>query len=152
MSVADKTVRDNAYRIGKMSAIQQFHVTRRLGAVSGALGEGLSRLVKSGGAARLLESGGDGAMTVIEPLLTAIGRMTDEDSNYVINTCLAHVTRRVGETAWSPVQSSPGNMMFPDVDMFVMLVLVWHVLEFNLQGFFSALLSALPDPAAREQR
>lgn len=136
------------YRIGKMDAIRQFHVTRKLAAVSAGLGEGIARL-QAGGGAKALLSEGAGAMRVITPLMEAVGRMSNEDAEYVIGTCLGVVQRNQGvggAPAWSPVQASPGILMFPDIQMSCMIALVWRVMEFNLGGFFSELLSVLPAP------
>ena len=133
----------STYQFGKLSAMEQFHVMRRLASVSSGLGEGISRLQQAGGAKALLADGG-AALDVVSPLLRAIGSMSNEDSEYVINTCLKVVRRRQGEVAWAQVQSSPGVLMFPDIGMTAMIALVWRVLEFNLGGFFSELLSALP--------
>lgn len=150
MSTVEHEVYGNVYQFGKMDAIRQFHVMRRLGTVSSGLGEGISRLSAAGGAAELLRDGSR-AMLVVGPLLEAIGRMTNEDSEYVINTCLAVVKRRQGATSFSPVQVNPGQLMFPDISMTCMIALVFRTLEHNVGGFFSELLSALPAPAVEEQ-
>jgi hypothetical protein len=140
----EKTVFGHLYLIGRLDAIQQFHVMRRLGAVSSGLGEGIARLQRSGGARKLLDTGGEGALDVISPLLIAVGEMSQENVDYVLDTCLGVVQRQEGKIAWSPIRVS-GKMMYPDVDMPAMVMIVWHVLEFNLKGFFSTLLSALPE-------
>ena len=151
MSTIEHEVYGNVYQFGKMDAIRQFHVMRRLAAVSSGLGEGIMRLQKIGGAREILSDDGPGIMSVVAPLLDAIGKMSNEDSEYVINTCLSVVKRRQGATSFSPVQITSGQLMFPDIGMTCMVALVWRVLEFNLGGFFSELLSALPAPAAEEQ-
>jgi hypothetical protein len=130
------------YQFGKLDAFQQFHVARRLGAVTSGLGEGIVQLQAGGGAAKLADSGG--IMRVVQPLLEAIGRMQDSDANYVMHTCLSVVKRKQGATSWASVQTAPGYLMFPDIEMTCMIALVYRVLEFNLGGFFSELLSALP--------
>lgn len=138
----------NTYLIGKLDAIRQFHVTRRLATVSAGLGEGISRLHGIGGAKALLVEGA-GAMSVIAPLMQAIGQMSNDDAEYVIGTCLSVVQRQQGTggiVAWSPVQAAPGVLMFPDIQMTCMIALVWRVMEYNLGGFFSELLSVLPAP------
>ena len=50
----------NKYMIGRLDAIQQFHVMRRLGVVSSGLASSIVILQKNGGAKKLLESGGEG--------------------------------------------------------------------------------------------
>jgi hypothetical protein len=148
MSSVQHEVYGNTYQFGKLSAMEQFHVMRRLASVSSGLGEGVMRLKNSGGAVELLKDGSK-AMGVVAPLLEAIGRMSNEDSEYVINTCLKVVRRQQGP-AWSQVQASPGVLMFPDIGMTAMVALVWRTLEFNLGGFFSELLSVFPAMGVEE--
>jgi hypothetical protein len=131
----------NTYLFGKLNAFQQFHVMRRLASVSSGLGEGISRLQAGGGAAKMQETGA--ILSVIQPLISAIGNMSNEDSEYVLQTCLGVVQRRVG-TSFSPIQSAPGDLMFPDIEMLTMVMLVWRTLEFNLGSFFDVLRSVLP--------
>ena len=136
----------NTYRFSKISAMEQFHVVRRLTAVSSSLGEGIIRMQKAGGAGQVLNAENPDIIGVVTPLLKAIGEMSNEDSEYVINTCLKAVARKQGDVAWAQVQASPGVLMFPDIKLPVMLALVWRTLEFNIGGFFSELLSVLSTP------
>ncbi len=140
------------YQFGKLSAMEQFHVMRRLAAVSSGLGEGISKLQAAGGAAAILSRDPSQIVSVVSPLMTAIGKMSNEDSEYVINTCMKVVQRKEGDVAWTPVQSSPGHLMYADIGLTAMVALVWRTLEFNLGGFFSELLSALPSAETEDQK
>ena len=138
-----------SYKIGRMNAITQFHVMRRLHALAASAGETLAAVQKMGGAAELERAirekrPGENIMEVIEPVMRALGHMTDEEVNYVLHNCLVVVERQVtGGNGWAPVMPQPGSLMFSDIGMPHMIVLVWHVLRVNLANFFSDLLSAL---------
>lgn len=142
MSVQEFEVYGQKYRITKLNAFQQFHVTRRLYAVSSGFGTGLDYLMKNGGAERMKKEGLN-FLGVIEPVVAAIGRMSNEDSEYVINTCLGAVFRSQSGGAWVPVMPVPGQLQFEDIQLPAMLALTWRVLQENLAGFFLDLLSAL---------
>lgn len=153
----ERDIYGHKYRIGALNAMQQFHVMRRLYAVSSAMGEGFSKLQEKGGAAALeSQLSGETSRTVdileiVQPLLRAVGQMRDEDAEYVFGTCLAVVERQMpGATGWARVQSSPGQMMFDDIAMPQMLALTWHVLRVNVSGFFFDLLSGLAAPGTKE--
>lgn len=139
------------YKIGRMNAIQQFHVMRRLGGVAGSLGEAFSQVQRLGGAASVekMVSSRDAAksgdvLRVIEPVLLALGAMRDEDVNYVLHNCLSVVERQQsGGGGWARVMPQPGVIMFMDIEMPQMLAITWHVLRSNLANFFFDLLSGL---------
>lgn len=148
----DITVFGHKYRAGKMGAIPQFHVMRRLHGVAASAGETLDAIQRMGGAANLEEAirekrPTENVMKVIAPILRALGEMRDEDVDYVLNNCLAVVQRaETNDRGWSPVMPQPGVLMFQDIQMPCMLVLTWHVLRSNLGNFFSDLLAGLSDP------
>lgn len=127
-----------AYQAGKLDAIKQFHVVRRLAPVVAALaGEDLSAL-----RAGQMES-------VLPAIAEAVSAMPDANVDYVLNACLGVVSRDTGSgRGFAPIYGR-GGMMFDDIDMGVMMQLVWRVLEADLEGFFAALPRPSPDaPAA----
>lgn len=142
--MSDPLIYGHAYKFGRLNAMQQFHVMRRLYAVSAALGEGFDTLRKQGGAETLLQKEKEtNILEIITPLIRAIGQMSDQDAEYIISTCLG-VVERQGAGGWSRVQVAPGQLMFQDIDMPCMMALTWRVLETNLSGFFFDLLSGFP--------
>lgn len=137
-------VGENNYQVGKLGAIPQFHVMRRLSGVATALGEVVGVIMRAGGVQALLEGKGPDPLESLQPMLRAIGSMTDTDSEFVIYTCLSVVSRQVpGGTGWAPVTSG-NQLMYQDIELPHMMVLIWRVLEVNLTSFFSALPSGLP--------
>lgn len=113
----------HSYRLGKLDAMSQFHVTRRLGGVLAAIRSG--------------SEGGD----ILAILMQAIGELSDADTEYVIGKCLSGCMRRQeGDAGWAPVFRH-GQMMFADIAMPDMLRLTWATLQANLSDFFTGLRS-----------
>lgn len=105
------------YRTRDMDARRQFHITAKLTAVMGALGDGSNPF---------------GMLSALSP----------DDADFVINECLRVVDRQNdGGTGWSPVMSPQGLIMFDEIktSMAVMIQLVIPVIQENAQSFFREL-------------
>lgn len=124
------------YQLGKLNAISQFHVSRRIAPVFVAIGVPLQSLM--GGMKMDL---GDMAM-LLEPVANIMAKMPDEDVNYILYTCLS-VVRREQLGKFAPVTTGT-SLMFEDIDMPTMIRLVIEVLRDNL-GNFLLELGAAPD-------
>lgn len=112
------------YRIGKMPAREQFHVTRRLGpAIMGFLGSAAS---------------GGGIMGALGPIIDHLSKMSDEDSDYVLDHCLSVVHRSQPNGEWAKVRAPNGALMFEDIELPQLINLTRAVLMENLSGFFPA--------------
>lgn len=110
------------YRVGKLDALLQFHVMRRLAPVL----------------PKLAAMQGNDLAAALEPIAQGVAGMTDADSEYIIKTCLSVAERKQPGGGWAALTVN-GAMMFEDLDMAAMLTLVWHVLQHNLSGFFADL-------------
>lgn len=119
------------YRIGKkLSAMEQFHVTRRLGPA----------LIICGVSFKMMLDGIDvpmeNWMAVAGPVMEVVSRMSDEDVEYVIFTCMSVCERAQGGAGWAPVLAPGGRtMMFADMDQAEMIRLTIEVLRGNLENF-----------------
>lgn len=137
------------YAFGKLSAMTQWNVLRRIApAMVGVLGMANLKGVASG------EEGFDVRDLIdrIEPFLAAMANLSDEDSKRVIDACLSVVTRKQeGDRGWASVGTSD-MLMFQDIDLLVMMRLVFEAGRENLLGFFAAFqqmypgLLAAPEP------
>lgn len=133
------TLGEHRYVIGRLDTFRQLHVARRLGTVVGAV---LQTLTKGEGGASLGES--------LEPIMLALGRMSDDDVNYVVKSCLAVVSRRQGDSL-APVQTPGGQLMFEDITVSQLMQLSAKVMEAHRVGdFFTDLLSLAPQPRTAE--
>ena len=142
------TVNNNAYAIGKLEALKQFHLMRRLAPVLATVGLDIAKLKK-------LDSGLGGAgdaetnfLELLAPVVEVVGKMSDEDSNYIIFTCLSVVSRQAPTGGFSPVITPQNQLMFQDLDMLTMLRLAAEVVRENLRGFFSGLGEGTNSPSS----
>lgn len=121
------------YRVGKLNALAQFHVTRRLLPALATAGIGLAQLKEMEGL--------DDLMALAIPLSDVVSKMSDADSNYIIFTCLQVVSREEVVEPGKPGKYAPvvsGNqLMYSDIDMMQMLRLVAEVVKDNLGGFLT---------------
>lgn len=128
----------------KLSAMKQFFIFKRLLPVVGtiAVASGILPKVMSGdteSAKTEIMGRVDELSSSIGPICQGIASMKDEDSEFVIFTCLDTVQRRTGG-AWSRITVQGSNrLMFEDMDLPTILQLVGKVIMENMAGFFSLL-------------
>lgn len=127
------------YKVGKMNALTQLHVGRRLLPALVAVGIKAEDLGKRDSV---------GLVDFMEPAVRLMGSMSDEDVNYVLFRCLAAVTRKSGER-YAPVVNGE-RLMFEDIDMPSMVRLCAAVLQENLGGFFALLPVGKPSPESSD--
>ena len=125
------------YRIGKLTAMQQFHVTRRIAPLLPNLASifvGLQNESASTDFTHLAH--------LAQPFMQAIAAMNDSEAEQLIGLCLTAVKRQHAQ-GWQDVWNRKQNVcMFDDIDLGVMLPLVVRVITENLGGFINGLLTA----------
>ncbi|PRE44129.1 phage tail assembly chaperone [Burkholderia multivorans] len=145
------------YAIGKLSAMQQFHVSRRIAPIIPPMIPVLMKFYEEmdktekvsadekQGVLALVTS----VAPVLQPFADALAGLKDEDAEYVFGTCLSVVERWQG-AGWAKVwNSTHKTSMFDDIGIDVMLPLVVRVVVANLGSFISGLLtSQASSPAA----
>ena len=116
----DFEVSGHQYRADKLDAKRQFHLARRLAPI-------LSKLP------------GVQESKMFEAIADEIATMSDENCDYILDTCLSVVKRQQDGGAWVPVFNARANRtQFEDIDMVGMLGIARYVLEENLASFFLA--------------
>lgn len=143
MSAAPTTleVKGTTYRISKLNAMQQFHLTRRLLPIFAVMGISISQL-RAGVKVDLSEF-----LPILEPLSKIMAAMSDADSNYIILTCMGAVQRGSEGGKWAPVTTETGQFMYP-LEMAEMLRLVVEVLRENLGNFLKGLGEETESPSS----
>lgn len=107
------------YQLATLDAMTQFHVMRRIMPIVGVIS-------------------GDDAM---ERAFRALGELSDEDSEYVLNKCLTGCMRKNGDN-WAKVYVN-GRLMFEDIGLPGMLRLAVATLKEPIAGFFTNLAPIL---------
>jgi Phage tail assembly chaperone protein, TAC len=119
------TIGERTYIIGKLSAIDQFHVFRRVMPL-------LSPILES------LKSGvGIGPLTMVA-ISNDLAKLSDEQLNYVIDKCLAVVQVQTDNKLIRLMIN--GRSMFGDLDLPTMMQIMWAVLMENFQPFLAGIL------------
>ncbi|VFR54628.1 probable bacteriophage protein STY1060 [plant metagenome] len=127
------------YSLGRLSAKQQFHISRRIAPIVPSLLPLYSGLLAN-------RQEGEGltadSAALLQPLADGIAGLRDEDADYIIDTCLSAVQRQQDGrwvAVWSPTQRV---LMFQDIELAVMLPLVVRVIVENLGPFIRGLLTS----------
>ncbi len=121
------------YRVGKLDALRQLHVSRRVAPVLASMGISLAAL-REGATIRP-----EDMVTSLGPVAEVVSNMSDESVEYILSTCLSVVRRAqagpgLDQVLWAPVARG-AQPMFDDIDMPAMLRLVVAVLQQSLANF-----------------
>lgn len=126
-------VGQHLYRIGQLSAMEQFHISRRLGPLLTAMGGEVFKLLRGRQEGEKLDIADFAG--VAGPVALVLSKMSDEESEYIINTCLK-VVKREQQGAWAPILTATGLPLFADINMVGMVRLTHEVVKANLGDFF----------------
>lgn len=162
--MTEEKIGEFAYRIGRLSAKQQWNVVRRLAPVLAAAGPAFKTWLSVSDTARRVAdaaAAGEAADAMVSvgdsldelfgafgPLATALGELSDDASDYVINACLSVCqVNRQGST-WAALTTRGGDLMFDNLSMATMLRLTMLVLKDNVSSFLEELRGLSPDVPA----
>ena len=142
------TISGKNYTIGRLNALDQLHVSRKIAPIIPSLIPIISEVAK-GGLSKVIESMElgddvelenidlkelDGLSSALSPLMDVIAGMSEADTNLVIHKCLSVVIRD------GAVLCRGESIMFDDLDMMQILPLVVAVIRENLGNFIQDLL------------
>lgn len=130
----------NTYRVEKLTAMEQFHVSRRIAPIVPTIipiFAGLAGSPEESFLEKLPSMSG-----AIQSFADGIATMPDEASEYVLSTCLSVVRRKVDQ-GWAPVWSKSHRVpMFDDIDISILLNLAIRVIKDSLNPFIQGLVSS----------
>jgi len=126
------------YRMGKLDAMRQFHLSRRLAPIIPTLIPVFVKLSREGG----LNQDLPGFASVLGPFAEGLADMSDEVGEYIVNTCLSVVQRSAGQN-WTNVWNAQAKAcMFDDMDLGVIMQVVMRVVQDSLGPFISGILTS----------
>ena len=152
--MAEFKIHGVSYKTQRLEVRKSAHVLRRLGPILPYLTM-ILKAEKDGmpmlDAALALTDARIGA-----PLMSALGKLTDADQDYILDACLATTVRHSADPdkqngVWADVWVAQGGMMFDDIGLFEMGTIAWHVLQDTFRPFFSA-LQAVAQPAGKPKQ
>lgn len=131
------------YTIGRLNAVDQFHVSRKIAPIVPKLMPLIAEVAK-GDLEKTIDSidkreKGDlkdlqPLADALSPLMEVFAQMPEDDVNYIIYKCLS-VAKRDGA-----VVCRNNSIMFDDIDMTQVLPLVIATIRINLGNFIQGLL------------
>lgn len=134
MSLPEIDIGGHTYRLGKLSAMSQFHVARRIGPVVPSAVFLYLEAMKSG---KSLEQAMAELLPASQPILDELARLSDDALDYVVNECMSQIHRREGST-WFPIWNHGAQApMYEDVDMAVLLELTVRMISLCLGPFIA---------------
>lgn len=128
------------YAIGRLSAFDQFHVGRRLAPIFAKLGAGMVMVARDEKALADADF-----VALVPPIMEAVQKMSDEDSDFVLHTCLSVVERFVEDGRKMRVLAGRRQLQFEDINMPAMVRLAIEVVRENMSDFLPG-LSELTEP------
>lgn len=138
------TIGEHDYTIGRLNALDQFHVSRKIAPIVPTLMPIITEVAK-GDLSKAIESielGDNNELGSLEPLaqalepfMEAFAKMPEDDVNYIIHKCLSVVKRG------SSIVCRGQTIMFDDLDMGQILPLVVAVIRVSLGNFIQGLLT-----------
>jgi hypothetical protein len=149
-----------SYRIEKLSAFQQFHVSRKIAPLVPTLipiflqFAAASRLEAAERGAPEGQSGGIilallGRPGVLQPFADALSLLKNADAEYVMSTCLSVVRWHVGGqwlVFWNDDAKMPNDKDMNDMSRLMPLIV--HVIKDSLGNFLDGLLSSQSESVA----
>ena len=137
----------HVYVCGRLNAMEQFHVSRKLAPVLPTLVPLLANAANVASVGAAMTGGAVDPAQAKElaestrPFAEALAEMSDENANFIVKTCLS-VVKRQGQGAWFAVVRN-GEGMYDDMDIGVILPLVVRVITGSLGGFIKGLVTSV---------
>ena len=138
-----------SYRAGRIDAIKQLHVVRRLSPLVGALqGPDLDAITmappppgEDAANSPEVRQRDDALAGLLSRLTGAVASLSDADTEYVLAVCLGVVERQEANgLGWSRVWNQAARRpQYDDINLVTMMQLVGRVLMANVGDFTSAL-------------
>lgn len=136
--MSEFTINGINYRAGSLDAFKQFHLSRKIAPIVPTVIPVFLKLSQQGN----LSGDLTGVAEVLEPFANGIADMDDETAEYIIHVCLSVVQRQNGPM-WTNVWNASNNVcMFDDMDLSVILKIVFRVIQDNLAPFIQGLLTS----------
>ena len=137
-------INGHEYTIGRLNALDQLHVSRKIAPVVPTLMPIISEIAKGDleKTIQAIEAGNNEELSGLEPLTEALAPLMDafagmpeDDVNYITYKCLS-VVKRDGS-----IVCRGQSLMFDDIELGEMFPLVIAVIRINLGNFIRGLLT-----------
>lgn len=139
------TLQDKNFRIGKLNALDQLYVYKRLSPILPAFAIGFEKVGELARAGEATDNDNLISMAqmigAFSSIIETFSRIPDEDMDFILKKCLAVVQIQDGKE-WHPVASN-GQIMYDSLDVSDMLNLVFYVVRDELVNFIQKTVTNL---------
>ncbi|VVE79406.1 phage tail assembly chaperone [Pandoraea sputorum] len=141
-------IRGIKYRIGRLSAMKQLHVSRKIAPLVPALVPimlGLASSKGKGPEGDGTDGDGSGILSrpqLLQPFADGLAGLPDDQAEYVIGECLSVVQRFQGSTWFSIWAAGARQPTYEDIDLSVMIELSVKVIADSLGPFIAGWLTS----------
>lgn len=136
MTERDFEINGKKFRLSKINALDQFHVTRRLAPILGELLPVAHKLQKSG--LKDADSLSDDQMQMFAPIMKGLAQLSDEDANRVLlGLCGAVEMWQNNFNTWAKIAVGQ-NFMVQDLDLSTLMQVAGRAFMYNMSGFFAS--------------
>lgn len=136
------TLQDKNFRIGKLSALQQFYVFKRLSPVLPAIAIGIGSLKSFADADSKEERMPNNELVgLFSPIIDVFSKIPDDEMDFILKTSLSVVQIQSGKE-WHPVAVN-GQIMYDSIDVADMLTLVYYVNRDDILNFIQKTVTNL---------
>ena len=116
------------FRTGTLNTFKQFHIFRKLLPLFSGMGETVNNMQDQ-------QVGSDEWWKALAPVAHAVAEMSNEESEWIVRTCLLTVTTFNGRS-WVPIAAEGvEDLLFP-LELQGMMGLAFAVIQDNLASFF----------------
>lgn len=131
--MAEFVISDRHYRSHQIPVRKQFHVLRRMGS-----------LYPSIVVAETLKA--SDPVLAISSVAQALSHLSDTDTDFVLDACLAVTVVKQAENLWVPIVNASGDFQFKELGITDLLQICRAVLEENFGPFIRGLVQQAPAP------
>lgn len=143
MNDRDFEIGTKKFKLCKIDALKQFHITRRIGPILSdllpSMKDAPSVIRKLQNSEQMTESEKlDEMAKFIGPVMTGFSKLSDEDANFVLFSLLSSVEVQQASGNWAKVVQGE-MLMIQDMPFPMMMQVAARAFGYNLSGFFDAL-------------
>jgi hypothetical protein len=133
------TIKEHEFKVGKVGALEQFHIARRFGPVIGEIMPALGSIAQRKDELDKLsqEEQFNEMMKAVTPAINALSKLSDADSEYVLFGLLSAVEYHQKEhKVWIKMASKKGFNV--ELDFPLMMQVAGRSFMANLTGFLAS--------------
>jgi hypothetical protein len=130
-------IRGQQFKVGKINAMKQYHIVRRIAPILGEMLPAMKDIAKKKIDNLTEEEQLDQAAKIAGPVMTGLSKLNDKDSEFVLFSLLAAVEINQG-TNWARLVVND-QLMFQDLELPILLQAAGRSFMYNMTGFFGVL-------------